>query len=83
MQNFWSAIPAMILMAILTVFLVALILQWLWNLTMPDVFGIKKITFWQSFRLFLIAAILFGGGSPLNFNKHTNASLNHEVRVIG
>jgi len=35
--------------------------QWLWNITMPEVFGLKEITFWQAFRLMLIAGILFGG----------------------
>ncbi len=48
-------------------FLVALffavtgLFQWLWNITMPDVFNLKKITFWQALRLLLIAGILFGG----------------------
>jgi len=42
-------------------FLVAWLLQWLWNITMPQVFGLKEITYWQAFRLLIIAAILFGG----------------------
>ena len=36
--------------------------QWLWNITMPDVFNVATITFWQAFRLLLIAAFLFGTG---------------------
>ncbi|KYH31964.1 MULTISPECIES: hypothetical protein [Neomoorella] len=48
-------------------FLVALffavtgLFQWLWNITMPEVFNLKRITFWQALRLLLIAGILFGG----------------------
>lgn len=42
-------------------FLVAWLLQWLWNITMPQVFSLKEITYWQAFRLLIIAAILFGG----------------------
>ena len=42
-------------------FLVAWLLQWLWNITMPQVFGLKEITYWQAFRLLIIAAILLGG----------------------
>ncbi len=42
-------------------FLVTLLLQYLWNTTMPDVFSLKEISFWQAFRLLLISAILFGG----------------------
>jgi hypothetical protein len=42
-------------------FLIAWLLQWLWNITMPQVFNLKEITYWQAFRLLIIAAILFGG----------------------
>ena len=41
--------------------LVVALLQWLWNITMPDVFKLPTISFWQAFRLLLIASILFGG----------------------
>ena len=51
------------LFLILLLFLVAYILQWLWNITMPDVFNLKVISFWQAFRLLLIAFILFGSGN--------------------
>ena len=36
------------------------LLRWLWNITMPDVFGLKQLTFWQAFRLLIIAFMLFG-----------------------
>lgn len=36
------------------------LLKWLWNTTMPDVFGLKTMTFWQTLRLVLIVSILFG-----------------------
>lgn len=42
-------------------FIVTALLQWLWNITMPEVFNLKQITYWQAFRLLLIAGILFGG----------------------
>lgn len=81
MYGFWSTIPIMIFMGIIALFIVAMILQWLWDITMPDIFGIKEITYWQSFRLFLIAIILFGG-SPLKFNHNSNVSLSYEGRMI-
>jgi len=34
--------------------------EWLWNITIPQVFNLKTITYWQAFRLLLIAGILFG-----------------------
>ncbi|MGH7471307.1 MAG: hypothetical protein ACRENP_25440 [Longimicrobiales bacterium] len=49
-------------------FLVPAILQWLWNITMPELFGLTEVTYWQSFRLLLIAGILIGGPGLINFN---------------
>lgn len=36
------------------------ILLWTWNLTMPDVFGLKPLRYWQAFRLVVIVGMLFG-----------------------
>ena len=41
--------------------LVTWLLQYLWNITMPQVFNLKEVTYWEAFRILLIAAILFGG----------------------
>ena len=43
--------------------LIAGLLQWLWNITMPDVFNLKEITYWQAFRLLIISGILFGSAN--------------------
>jgi len=54
-----------ILIALITVSLVLLgtaIFQWLWNITMPQVFGLKRIGFWAAFRLLIIAGFLTSGG---------------------
>lgn len=42
-------------------FVLPALLQCLWNTTIPGIFGLPTITFWQAFRLFLICGILFGG----------------------
>lgn len=47
--------------AIAIVFLVPALVMWLWNLTMPDVFQLREVTYWQAFRLFFLAAFFFGG----------------------
>lgn len=47
---------------ILLVLIGTAIFQWLWNITMPEVFNLKEITFWQAFRLLLIAGFLTSGG---------------------
>jgi hypothetical protein len=41
--------------------IVTAIFQCLWNMTMPEVFGLKEIRFWQAFRLLILAGLLFGG----------------------
>jgi len=48
-------------LGILVVMVATALLGWLWNITIPDIFGIRQITFWEAFRLLLISAILFSG----------------------
>jgi len=52
---------SLIAVGLVLLFLLAWLLQYLWNITMPQVFNLKEVTYWQAFRLLLIAAILFGG----------------------
>jgi hypothetical protein len=47
--------------------LLTAIFQWLWNITMPEAFGLRPIRFWIAFRLLLIAAFL-ASGSLIKFN---------------
>ena len=54
-----------IFIALIVIFLVLLgtaIFQWLWNITMPQAFGLRPIAFWVAFRLLIIAAFLTSGG---------------------
>ena len=50
-----------VLIVVVFVFVFSKLLQYLWNITMPEVFTLKPLTFWQAFRLLVIASILFGG----------------------
>jgi hypothetical protein len=54
--------------------------MWLWNITMPDVFGLKKITFWQSMRLLLLSAMLFGSGVS---GKETAEEVRTSAKEVG
>lgn len=45
---------------ILLVLFATAVFQWLWNITMPEVFGLGQIRFWVAFRLLLIAGFLVG-----------------------
>jgi len=46
---------------ILLVLIATAFFQWLWNITMPEAFGLRPIRFWVAFRLLLIAGFLAGG----------------------
>ena len=43
------------------------IFAWLWNITIPGIFKVRPITFWEAFRLLLIGAMLSSGGF-IHFN---------------
>lgn len=45
---------------IIVLFGLPALLMWLWNITIPEVFGLRQIRYWQAFRLVIIVAILFG-----------------------
>lgn len=38
----------------------SLLLGWIWNITMPELFGLRQITVYQALRLLVIAFLLFG-----------------------
>jgi hypothetical protein len=50
--------------AVLFAFVFGLIVQYLWNYIMPDLFGLKTITYWQAFALIILAKIFFGAFGP-------------------
>ena len=61
--------PMMLLLILVALFFVVpAILQWLWNETMPELFKLPDLTYWQAFRLLLIAGILIGGPGLISFN---------------
>ena len=43
-----------------------LVFRWIWNRTVPAVFGLKEITFWQAVGILILASILFGGHRVIN-----------------
>jgi len=50
-----------VLIALVLVAILVLVFRWLWNSTLPEVFGIREVSFWQAFKILLLAGILFGG----------------------
>jgi uncharacterized membrane protein required for colicin V production len=39
--------------------ILALPLLWLWNATMPELFGMKEISWWMAWKLMLLSSIVF------------------------
>jgi hypothetical protein len=54
-----TAMAVAIILVSLVVFI--LVFQWIWNHTVPTVFGLKRITFLQAIGILLLASILTGG----------------------
>lgn len=50
-----------LIVLIISVLIVVLITQMIWNSVIPDTFGLKKIDFWQTLGLLILANIFFGG----------------------
>jgi hypothetical protein len=55
-------------LVIMMAFIVPAFFQFLWNITVPEIFGLRTITYWQAFRLLLMSSMIFGAGSFLHFN---------------
>ena len=47
--------------AALFALILGIVVQWLWNWLMPDIFGLKQISYWEAFGLLFLARLLFGG----------------------
>ena len=58
-QSLGIALGIVIAIVLIAIFVV--IFRWLWNSTMPDVFGVKALSFGQSLKILILASILFGG----------------------
>jgi uncharacterized membrane-anchored protein YhcB (DUF1043 family) len=59
-ENIIGVIVGIAVGAVVVAIIVA-IFRWLWNTTMPEVFGLRELSFWQAFKILLLAGILFGG----------------------
>ena len=49
-----------IIMVLAFIFLFGLFIQLLWNWLMPQIFGLKNITYFQSVGLLILSRLLFG-----------------------
>lgn len=57
---------------VIFIFTFGFVVQFLWNITMADIFGLPSISYWQAIGLFILAKIFFGfgiGGSNSSGSK--------------
>lgn len=55
-KKFWLIFP----FVLIAIGLFIWFFQWLWNSILPDVLGVKSISYWQAFGILIISKILFG-----------------------
>ena len=71
-----AKVTALVLMGIIGAAILAivfgLVIQWLWNQVMPDIFGLPEISYWQAVGIVVLSHILFGG--------HHHGSSHHPSR---
>ncbi len=60
MELFFGVLIGLVV-AIIAILVFSFIFMWIWNLVVPDVFGLKQITLWQALGILILASILFGG----------------------
>jgi len=60
MGEFVGIVVGLLIAAILLI-LFTFVFRWIWNAVVPEVFGLKVITFWQAIGILILASILFGG----------------------
>lgn len=53
------AVIAGIIFAVAICFVFGLVVQWLWNWLMPDLFSLRQITYWQAFGIVLLSRLIF------------------------
>ncbi len=49
-----------IIFAVIFAFVFSILVMHIWNHLMPDIFGLKTITFWQAFLMIILAKLFFG-----------------------
>ncbi len=52
---------AAIVVVLLLVVLACALIRWLWNSLVSDLFPLRRISLWESFKILLLCMLLFGG----------------------
>jgi hypothetical protein len=55
----------------------------LWNRLMPDIFGLKIITYWQAFGIVILSRLLFSGLSGHHHKSHHLSRWDNDRNLCG
>ena len=70
-KKFWLIFPCVLGMMALFIWF----FQWLWNILLPEILGVKAITYWQALGILVLSKILFGGfGGKKKFGRSQHFS---------
>jgi hypothetical protein len=61
-------------------FLLGLVVMALWNWLMPDIFGLKQITYWQAWGLMLLSCILLKSWGSGESNRRSDRKRRKHLR---
>ena len=71
MRRHWIAKGIMFgIFAVAAAFLFGYVAMGLWNWLMPDIFGLRAISYWQAFGLLVLSWIFFGRFRGGHWHRH-------------
>lgn len=79
MKNDFSTAKKVIMFIVfapLFIFGFTAIVMWLWNALLPDILGVKEVTYWQAMGILVLSKILFGNFGGGGSKSHHNGSKN-------
>jgi hypothetical protein len=80
-ENVLGAVMGLAIGLVLIAILVV-IFRWLWNSTLPEVFGVREVTFWQAFKIMLLASILFGGHRVVEMPQQVSSGAGADTPAV-
>ena len=69
-----------IILGIGLLFLFGLVVMALWNWLMPEIFGLKTLTYWQAWGVLALSCILFGKIGGSGSSKKSDRKRKRELR---
>jgi hypothetical protein len=63
-SNRFLRIAKIAAIGIIAVGVISFVVMSLWNALIPEIFGVRAITFWQALGLLILSKLLFGGFRP-------------------